>query len=258
MDKSSIKKFITILINYVKVKLGFVFRIAKSFPSRVNKRDIILIFIINIATLIIVASINLNKKSNNIKIPKATQEYPIKFEIKKDRTEKRKPISYQYNSQKKEIVRLRESLDKWLNFYGKKYGILKNRLQFIESQISRLATEQDIKRLEKILYEPNYKLIGNLEKIQKSIKKIQDKTKNEIWINSKVIEHYFTLAAVQGFSDGLRAIIDVSGNQTALSINQICPACRGWVLKKLNFSNQSAIFFKKLDNKIFYVKLKAN
>lgn len=85
-------------------------------------------------------------------------------------------------------------------------------------------------------------LNDTLQQWRKTIDNQLQSTHSPKAIPPKTIERFFTLAAVQGFSDGLRAIIDIDGHQTALAIGDSCAACHGWRLKKLDFASQSAIF----------------
>ena len=139
-----------------------------------------------------------------------------------------------------------------------KINALQSQLQTIQNNLSRLASQGDMQQLQATLSQPNQVVTSKLNYLQRAIQKIADQTAKKTWVDPKKVERYFHLVAIQGFSDGMRAIIDVNSNQTTLSINELCPACRGWILKTMNFEQQSAVFYKKCAHQIFYVQLHAN
>lgn len=141
---------------------------------------------------------------------------------------------------------------------NEKIYALQSQLQHIEDNLNRLASHDDIQQLQNELTQPNQFVTSKLNNLQNTIKKIADQTAQKTWIDPKKIEHYFHLVAIQGFSDGMRAIIDIDENQATLGFQETCPACHGWVLKTMNFQQQSAIFYKRRAHQILYVQLHAN
>lgn len=131
-------------------------------------------------------------------------------------------------------------------------------LQAMQASLASLPSQQDIQQLQQTVAQPNPDLLGKINNLQQSMQLIVNQTAKQSWVNPGIVEKYFRLAAIQGFSDGMRAIIDVGGNQTVLSVNESCPACRDWRLKSLDFTNQSAVFSKQVLKQTLYVKLQAN
>ncbi len=131
-------------------------------------------------------------------------------------------------------------------------------LQAMQASLATLPSQQDMQQLQQTVAQPNPDLLGKINHLQQSMQLIVNQTAKQSWVAPGLVEKYFRLAAIQGFSDGMRAIIDVDGNQTVLSINESCPACRSWRLKTLDFTNQSAVFSKQVSKQTLYVKLQTN
>ena len=153
---------------------------------------------------------------------------------------------------------LQKELDQLKAVSHAQYSSVNDQLQAIQLGLSNLASQQDMQQLQKTVAQPDTKLQRQMSHLQQSIERIAQQTEQKTWVNPKSVEPYFRLVAVQGFSDGMRAIIDIDGNQTTLSIKQICPACRSWVLQSMNFAQQQAVFSKQVGNHMLYVKLRAN
>lgn len=141
---------------------------------------------------------------------------------------------------------------------AQQYETILQQLEEIKKSFPALASAGDIQKLQDYFSKPNVVLLSKIDDLHKQIQKIIQQTSQEQFVNPETVERYFRLAAVQGFSDGMRAVIDVDDNQTVLSINEVCPACHGWLLKRLDFANQSAVFEKNQNNQIFYAELKAD
>jgi len=83
-----------------------------------------------------------------------------------------------------------------------------------------------------------------LSQLQLNVKQLiyqKNKVKN---VDPILVEKYFTLAGIQGFSDGLRAVLMVSGHPMILALHDTCAVCHGWYLQRMIFSAQSATFQK--------------
>lgn len=158
----------------------------------------------------------------------------------------------------RKIAHLQAQLNKMKEELSAYFQAMNAKLQNVRSNMDRLASQQDVKQLQQQLARPNQVLLGKVNSIQGWVQRILQQASEKHWVGPQAVQHYFQLAAVQGFSDGMRAIIDIDGNQTALSVNETCPACCGWTLKSMDFSNQTAIFYKEKNNVLFLVKLDAN
>lgn len=141
---------------------------------------------------------------------------------------------------------------------SQQYNRLDTQLHAIQSDMAALASQHDIAQLQQAVTHPNHTLLTKVTRLQYTLQKIAKRTTKKMWMTPNTVERYFRLVAVQGFSDGMRAIIDVNGHQTVLSPHEICPACRGWVLQHMDFANQSAVFSKQGNKQTFYVTLRAN
>ncbi len=155
-------------------------------------------------------------------------------------------------------TRLQAQFDQLKSLSNLQFKRVQNKLQSLQSNMSSLASQQDVRALQQSVAAPNKALLGKVDHLQNSVQTIIKQTAKKTWVNSKTVEQYFRLVAIQGFSDGMRAIIDVDGNQTVLSSREICPVCRGWILQSMDFTNQNAVFAKTTNNKHLYVKLQAN
>jgi len=142
-------------------------------------------------------------------------------------------------------------------FLSAQLHVVQSQLQSVQSHMRSLASQQAIQQLQQTMAQPNTQLQGQMSHLQQSIEKMTQHTVQKTWMTPKSVERYFRLVAIQGFSDGMHAIIEVDGHQTALSAQQICPVCRGWVLQRMNFAAQNAVFSKHIGSRILYVKLQA-
>lgn len=192
---------------------------------------------------------------------KLKNNHPVHFET----TNKvvRKPnikiqIQSPENTRKRDDKKLYAQLNQLEKSSNKQMQALRIQLQIMQSRFSSLASQDDIEKLQKTVSKPNGMLLGKMNNLQNSVQKIVQQTAKKTWVDPTTVQKYFHLVAVQGFSDGMRTIIDVDGNQTTLSKNEICPVCRGWVLQKMSFANQSAVFSKQKNAQTIYVKLRTN
>ena len=131
-------------------------------------------------------------------------------------------------------------------------------MEMIQSHLTVLPSSNDIATLQANLSKPDQEITHTLDTINQSVNQIVAQTAQKSWVDPSTVQAYFQLVAVQGFSDGMRAVIDVDGHQMTLSDDEICPACRGWQLDHMDFSTQTAVFKKQVDNKTLFVSLRAN
>lgn len=183
-------------------------------------------------------------------------DYSISFETKPVSSTDKQSTEMKSLSDKHE--QLAAQLSQLTDVSSVQYKNVKNQLETLQIGMASLASQQDVKQLQQIVQTPNTQLMGAVDNLQQSVKQIVKQVAKKVWVEPKTVERYFQLVAVQGFSDGMRVIIDVDGNQTVLSQKQVCPVCRGWTVKSMDFTNQSAVFTKKEENQILYVKLQAN
>ena len=228
---------------------------ARTRYQKLNKRQRIVLFsgfgVIVLLIIIIGMSVSPEKtKSNN--------NYPVNFETIM-------PVAKQVHVKadtpavnNKQSVQLQLALNQVKENSKQQYESMKKQLQTIQSNMVPLASQQNIAQLKQTLSQPNQTLLGKLDTLQNVVRKIVKQTAKKAWVDPKVVQKYFRLVAIQSFSDGMRAVIDIDGNQTTLNINEVCPACRGWTLQSMDFFNQSGVFVKRLNKQTFYVKLQAN
>ena len=131
-------------------------------------------------------------------------------------------------------------------------------METIQSHLTVLPSGHDIATLQENLSKPDQEITHTLDTINQSVNQIVAQTAQETWVDPVTVQAYFQLVAVQGFSDGMRAVIDVDGHEMTLSDDEICPACRGWQLDHMDFSTQTAVFKKQVDDKTLFVSLRAN
>ncbi len=236
-------------------KLRTTYEFAKLHYQRLSKRQrIVLLTIIGVIVLLSIAMC----LSHSPEKTKLNAGYPV-FATKKAATSKQLnnsniPLAPNTNNNAK----LQVQLGQLKSLSNQQFKTVQDKLQTIQTNMSSLASQQDVQQLQQTVAEPNKTLLGKVDHLQNSVQTIIKQTAKKTWVNTKTVELYFRLAAVQGFSDGMRAIIDVDGNQTALSSREICPVCRGWILQSMDFANQSAVFAKTTDNQRLYVKLQTN
>ena len=156
---------------------------------------------------------------------------------------------------------LQAQVDSLKTASSNQFQTLNLQLQRIQQALSNVASQDDVVQLQQSAQKPNPALLDKMDDLQTTLKKMATQTAQKHWVNPKTVERYFRLIAIQGFSDGLRAIIDVNGHQTTLTQHEPCPACRGWVLVHMDFANQNAVFVKQTQNpqnQRLYVKLQTN
>ncbi len=246
------KENLSRLLEQVGLKLKKIYHFLKSHLLKINSCLFIPLFAITFFIVVISITIYNNKKHD------VNATHPVKFEI---HTPIKIHPSLQQNintDNARHIAQLQKQLADVEANSAQYYQTINVKLQQLQSTMTRLASQHEVKQLQQQFNQPNPTLLGKVNSLQGWVQEILQQTAVKRWVDPSVVGRYFHLAAVQGFSDGMRAIIDVDGNQTALSVNEICPACRGWRLKSMDFSNQSAVFYKNHNNMLFLVKLQAN
>lgn len=255
MNKDAINK----LKYQIKLKLRLIYQFAKTTYQKLNKQQRIALSIVVGLILLLLIVIGLSSGSDIAKKPTSKNSYPVRFETQSPNKQKNKiTINPENSNVSSKNINFQAQLNQLKAISNVQYAAVKDQLQAIQSSMSSLASQQDVQQLKQNVSAPNEQLLGKVNSLQNSVQKIIKQTEKKTWVTPQSVERYFRLVAVQGFSDGMRAIIDVDGNQTTLSVEQICPACRGWVLHSMNFASQSAIFSKQIGNQILYVKLRAN
>lgn len=131
-------------------------------------------------------------------------------------------------------------------------------VQMIQTHLTTLPSNTDIEALQANLSKPDEQIANTLDTINHSVNEIIAQTAQKTWVDPATVEDYFQLVAVQGFSDGMRAVIDVDGHEMTLSVNEECPVCRGWQLDQMSFAAQTAVFEKKSGDKTLFVTLRAH
>ena len=218
-----------------------------------NKQRIVLFTGIGVIFLLFIAM----SMGGGAKKPASSSKPPVYFDTKMPVPSK--PIMQSITPvANHQAVQIQSQLSAVKQAAQQQYAAMNTQLQAMQSNMSSLASQRDMQALQQAVTAPNKALANKMDSLQSSVQTIVKQTEKKTWVNPKMVEEYFRLVAVQGFSDGMRTIIDVDGNQTTLSIHEICPACRGWVLQNMNFSNQSAVFAKQGDGQQQYVKLQAN
>ena len=250
-NKAVFKKVQTHIITTSKIVYDYGKNRYQTLNKRQRKRLLLGIGLISLTLAILSLSVN---------TPKAALKSsdPVHFETKAYRANQSPTqlIGPEFNPNR--TRKLQSQLNQLEVATNQQYNGLKAQLQTIRFNMDSLASQRDILQLRQTVTQPNQTLLNKVARLQNSVQKIATQTAKKIWVNPQSVERYFRLIAVQGFSDGMRAIIDVDGHQTVLSTNEICPACRGWVLQGMDFANQTAVFSKPLDHQTFYVKLQTN
>lgn len=257
--KISINKEIVHKMWYqIQVRSKWFYQFVQSLYQKLNMRQRIVLYIISILILLLLFVMFLHSGSGTVRNSKTKLRQAVQFETYPlNRSQASLGIKAPQISIS-DSVKLQAQLDQLKVISSAQYDAVKNQLQAIQASISSLASQQEVQQLKQTVSEPDEQLLGKINNLQSSLKKMIQQTEKKIWINPQTVERYFRLVAIQGFSDGMRAIVDVDGNQTTLSVEQICPACRGWVLHSIDFSHQNAVFLKHVDDQILYVKLQAN
>ncbi len=152
------------------------------------------------------------------------------------------PLGLHSNQSTNELIKIQGELNQVKMSSDQEFDSLKKQLDAVESSISTLASENEVQQLQNAVTQPNPTLLGKVDTLQTSVQKIIQQTAKVKFVSPQRVEGTFRLVAIQGFSDGMRAIVSVKGNELALSPNEIAPACQGWVLKSMSFANQSAVF----------------
>lgn len=117
-------------------------------------------------------------------------------------------------------------------------------LQQLTDTLGQFTTQhrEDMTQLQQRLQTPNPTLLAQVNAVKQSVHTLVKEHAKPQWISPEQVEKHFQLVAIQGFSDGLRAIITIAGHQTALALHESCPACHGWRLASMNFNRQRAVF----------------
>jgi flagellar basal body-associated protein FliL len=235
------------------------YQFCKACYQKLNKKQRTVLFSSNglIALLLIVFGSSSIFVSNSQ--PKT--DYPVKFETKAAVKQQAHQIVSRLkveSASQNNNAKLQAELNSLKVSSSAELQALRSQLQSMQSDIGSLASQQNIQQLQQAVAKPNKALLGKIDTIQNSVQTIIKQTAKKIWVNPQTIRQYFRLVAVQGFSDGMRAIIDVDGNQATLSVNETCPACRGWALQSMDFANQTAVFSKQANHQTLYVRLHAN
>ncbi len=244
------KARVSALYQNVLMQSKRIWQLARQFYFSLNSRQRLAalagsVFIVLLLFIIILSGTS-SKKEN---------AYPVHFEMKSNAVKTEQPI---VQNQTNSAQQLQVQLNQLETASAQQYDLVKAQLREIQNNMSSLASTQDVSALQQAVSQPNDALLNKVDDLQSSVKTIIKQTAQKTWVDPKVVEKYFRLVAIQGFSDGMRTIIDVDGNQMTLSIHEICPACRGWILNSMDFSNQSAVFVKPFNNQLRYVKLTAN
>jgi len=236
-------------------KSHFAYQFCKVRYQRLNKRQRIVLFsgVGLIALFLIVLGIS--QSANKVK---SKTDYPVNFETQALKSKDNSSSDLTVVKPSNDSQQLQAQLNQLKSSSSEQMQALQAQLQSMQSSMSSLASQQDVQQLQQSVSKPNQALLGKVDNLQDSVKQIVEQTAKKTWVDPSQVQKYFRLVAVQGFSDGMRTIIDVDGNQTTLSSNEICPACRGWVLQNMDFANQSAVFSKQTNGQTLYVKLQAN
>ncbi|PIQ43234.1 MAG: hypothetical protein COV52_01835 [Gammaproteobacteria bacterium CG11_big_fil_rev_8_21_14_0_20_46_22] len=242
----------------VSTKSKTAYQFGKARYQKLNKKQRIALFsgVGLIALFLIVLGV-----SSPANKPKPKSDYPVNFETKAQvnpQADQKPALLSVANSNQSNNAELRAELNSLKASSSEQLQALQSQLQSMQSNMGSLASQQDIQQLQQSVSAPNKTLLGKVDNLQGSVQEIIKQTAKKTWVDPQTVNKYFRLVAVQGFSDGMRAIIDVDGNQATLSSNEICPACRGWTLQKMDFANQSAVFSKQGNKQTLYVKLQAN
>jgi mRNA-degrading endonuclease HigB of HigAB toxin-antitoxin module len=239
--------------NQITIKSKRFYHAFKRHYQKLNKRQRWAVF----SSLGIVLIIAVMSISHSTKKTTSHSAYPVNFETKSQTLKKPSAQSAMIKSNT-QTLQLQSQLNDVKQDSSEQYSTMRAQLQTIQSNMSSLASEGGMQQLQKSIAEPNKTLLGKMNHLQGSLKTIMKQTAKKTWVNPQTVEQSFRLVAVQGFSDGMRAIINVSGNQMTLSTHEISPACQGWVLQSMDFSNQSAVFAKQTKDQRLFVKLQAN
>lgn len=251
-------------INLIKVKISMLYSKVCQFYFRLTKKQRFGLVLAGIVVLLLLV-IGFSKSSSARVKYGFNKSSPVYFE-KKPRIDHRLQQALEESKLKMlrtanlhDGDRLKAQIDGLQSVLNQQYMAMKNQLAGIAGSLSSLSTQQavNVDQLKQSVSKPNKQLLDSVSDLQSTLEKIVNQTQKMIWVTPESVERYFKLVAVQGFSDGMRAIIDVNGNEAALSQNEICPACRGWVLQSMDFTNQSAVFKRLSKGKAFYVKLKS-
>lgn len=237
-------------------KIKFLYQWARPYFNKRYFIALLSVFLFSFFILILFFGFHNSYKHNELQ-----NNYAVRFEAPEIKIQKQpsniQPLNIVSDKKSDEKI-LQNQLNQLKQSSSKKMQALQVELQIMQSRISLLASKNDVQKLQETVSEPNSTLLGKMNNLQDSVQKVIAQTAEKTWVDPSTVQKYFRLVAVQGFSDGMRAIIDIDGNQTTLTANEICPACRGWVLQKMSFSNQSAVFSKQTDSHTFYVKLQGN
>ncbi len=237
------------------IKTIIICRFTKRKYQQLSKKKRLLLFTATALFILLMISI-LAAGNNSSQTDKTKQQTNFEAKSKKTQIENKTNLTNANNDA--ESINLQSQIQQANLQASHQYDSINAQLNKIQDNMNALASQNDFQQLQQTISKPNQTMLGKVDGLQSSIQKIIQQTAKKTWVKPETVERYFRLIAIQGFSDGMRAIIDIDGNQTTLSTNEICPACRGWILKSMNFSNQSAIFGKKTQDQTLYVNLQAN
>lgn len=245
------KKIAIKLINGIKILVHFIqLNLQQKHPKRWLRWMLLFVLIV---LIVILVSYHITKKHYHLKFDNVV---PVQS---KNHFIQQATIVSSQSPQAVNQSQLQTALDQLKINDQQQRQALVLALNQMQAKIKSLASQQDLANLQQAIHAPNQKLLGQMQAVKDALQQVVQQTAQKDWVKPGQVTRYFRLVAIQGFSDGLRAIIDVDGNQAALSLHEVCPVCRGWVLDQMNFSHQSAVFMKTLNNhQKLFVKLQAN
>ncbi|MBX9706089.1 MAG: hypothetical protein K2Q14_04780 [Gammaproteobacteria bacterium] len=241
---------------YIKNISQSVYQLLKTYSHKLNKRQKIASVVLASVIVFVLLIVTLVHHRLHYEEKAVKSDYPVNFETQPVAPVSKQTAEMQTLTDKHE--QLASQLSQLTDVSSEQYQSVKHQLETLQTNMASLASQQDVKQLQQTLQTPNTQLLTAVNGLQTSVQTVIKQTAKKSWVEAKTVEHYFRLVAVQGFSDGMRVIIDVDGNQTVLSQNQVCRVCRGWVLHSMDFTNQSAVFTKKENDQMLYAKLQAN
>ena len=244
------------LFSKIKEKIILILQKLRIILQKLHWSQVIVLIAVFLAIVLTLLALSLNKHRSVAQTGK--EDSRLYWEGKTKATPKNEQVVDSFaDPQAMVISQLQLQLKEIQDNTNTQLMALKQQLSTLQSGISTVASQNDVEQLQATLATPNPMLLGKVDTLQTSIQKIIQQTAKVQFVDPHTVGKYFQLVAVQGFSDGMRAIIDVNGNQTTLSVNEVCPACRGWTLTSMDFSNQTATFEKNDGLQDQYVKLQA-
>jgi hypothetical protein len=203
---------------HIITKMNSAYQFTNFYYQKLNKRQRRVLsaigFILLLVVLMAVGSLFIKHQSN--------ADYPVQFQTKAT-VKNVLPSKPSSPTVVGNDMKLQNQLDALKVSSSQQFQAMQEQLQMIQSSLSSLPSFQDIQQWQLQSDEPNKALLNKVSDLQNTMQKIVKQTAEKIWVNPKVVEKYFRLIAVQGFSDGMRAIVDIDGNQTTLSVHELCP-----------------------------------